>query len=393
MKAAAKLSFPEMRARPVVVTLGVFACTALAIGPGCKDATQATVEIRIAKSDLCPKLGGTAIAVGADRADVEARISTYVTAETRDCDAASGSIGSLVVTPGAAGKSAIVVVVAIDTSRARSAIDCKPPGYAGCVVARRFFAFADHKNLRIPITIDPECVDVPCNASSTCRKGNCYDSTSSDGAEPGENGNVGTVDGSVDGFTPDGAKDGGADGDIPDGKESDADGGKPPAQATCKNGLQLQCFVAKALVPCAKADNPANVCCDNPPTAGECNPSNGCLAADRYCCINSDCNEGAGETCANAEGTIPGRCFLGVAPPNCPSKSTGPLYCPMAPCGGGMQCCQTGSNAACSTCPPPNRWCCDDSDCGSGGGGPIAPCVRDKSTSKAGRCNGISMEL
>lgn len=339
MRGPRPLSFGAMRARRLVATLAVFATSAMAIAagvPGCQDATQATLDIRIAKTDLCPKLGGTAIAVGADRDEVEARISSYVTADTRDCDPSTGSIGSLVVTPGEAGRSAIVVAVAFDTARARTAADCKPPAYAGCVVARRFFAFSDHKNLRIPITIDPECLDVPCNATSTCRKGNCYDSTAVDNVEPGDDGfggasEAGIVDGAVDGFVPDaskpdGSSDGSSEGSVDGGSDAPGDapldssgqeGGFTSGRDYCE-GTILVCpaFIdGGAPMTCS---GPGQACCNDDGAGFVCRPQANCIAPNRRaCCLTSDCG-GQSAKCfpaveADTDGGTRqyGRCALG----------------------------------------------------------------------------------
>ena len=296
-----------MRKGQAAVVAFALGSAGFVLAPGCKDATQATLDIRLAKTDLCPNLGGTAIAVGADRNEVETRISSFVTAETRDCDAATGTIGSLVVTPGEEGISAVIVAVAFDTARARTATDCKPPAYAGCVVARRFFAFTDSKNLRIPITIDPECLDVPCNATSTCRKGNCYDSTAVDNVEPGDDGfggasEAGIVDGAVDGFTPDGSKpDGGSDGSSDgsvDGGATDApldssnqDGGTfSSGKDYCLDGTTLICpaFIdGGAPMTC---NGPGQACCNDDGAGFVCRPTANCIAPNRRaCCQISDC--------------------------------------------------------------------------------------------------------
>jgi len=377
-----------MRARRYiapVATIAAFATSLMAVAPGCRDATQATLEIRMLKTDLCPKLGGTAIAVGANRDEVEARVSTYVTAETRDCDVGSGTIGSLVVTPGEGGRSAIVVAVAFDTARARTATDCKPPAYAGCVVARRYFAFSDHKNLRIPISIDPECLDVPCNATSTCRKGNCYDSETTDGLEPGDDGNggateAGIVDGAVDGFVPDGSKlDGSNDGSSADGSSeggpdggSDADGGEggAPPLATCNANI-LYCNKAGALGECSGSI--AQACCDLD-VPNRCTTPAACDAKTKYCCVPADCTV-PGETCMGASGTTPGRCLpSSVVPPTCTNPNLGPLLCPSpTSCNGpALACCSPrGMNPTCGPGPMcaakgDDQWCCQQTDCPNG---------------------------
>lgn len=296
--------------RRILVVPFALAAAAFGLGQGCQDATQATLEIRMVKSELCPKSGGTGIAVGTDRDETEQRITTYVTAETRECDPSSGMIGSLVVTPGESGKAAIVVAVAFDATRARSSSECRPPAYAGCIVARRFLAFADHKNLRLPITIDPACLDVPCNATSTCRKGNCYDSRTINGEEPGDDGKGGAleggiVDGAADGFTPDGSRqdgstseggDGSSEGGEAGGEGGDAEAGKstvPFCLVDDPSGRNdLYCETDGFGVPktCGIRPTVPNACCPTGSGGGtSCAPVNCVDATTQLCCRNEDC--------------------------------------------------------------------------------------------------------
>ena len=173
----------------------------LALGPGCRDATQVTVEISLAQRASCAETNGTAITVGTEPGMTQQRVADeFVTATTDSCTEATHEIGTLVVTPGGNGHGSIIVVVAYDKAIVPSS--CKPPLFKGCIVARRQFTFSDHQQLHLPITIDPQCKDVPCDAFSTCRTGKCFSSDVScngDGClEPGDPGDGGTsVDGQV----------------------------------------------------------------------------------------------------------------------------------------------------------------------------------------------------
>lgn len=358
-----------MRNRWIVLALSAVAFTAIVLAPGCQDATQATLEIRLvdAKKDLCPKLGGTAITVGAERDKTESVISSFVTAETRACDASTGLIGSLVVTPGPGGHAAIVVAVAFDTARAPNATACKPPAYGGCIVARRFFAFTSHKDLRLPITIDPDCLDVPCNATSTCRKGHCYDSMSDTGGEPGDDGHggateAGIVDGAIDGFVPDGA---GPDGAPTDGAVDapGGDGGVP----RCNNGT-LVCQTSGGAdctaggMPCCAVTSPPSVYCG----ASFCGMND-----TQICCSDVDCG---GAHCNRGVGSAPGFCSKdggtdgGGNPPTYCDGTT--LMCPQnlgdppTPCA--MACCNEGGGFHCKPGPCMGsavRTCCTVAQC------------------------------
>jgi hypothetical protein len=171
----------------------------LALAPGCRDATQATIDISLTKLAHCTETNGTAITVGVDPAGTEDRVAhEFVTATTSACDPATGEIGTLVLTP-SSGHASVIVVVAYDKV---SPASCKPPLYKGCIVARRQFSFTDHKAIMMPISIDPDCKDVPCDAFSTCRTGKCFSAdvacTGDNCLQPGDPGDGGTaVDGEV----------------------------------------------------------------------------------------------------------------------------------------------------------------------------------------------------
>lgn len=365
------------------VTLGLVAigATTSILAPGCRDATQATLEISLAKRALCTETNGTAITVGVDALETERRVTNeYVTAATSSCDETTRSIGTLVLTPGDEGHASVIVVVAYGGVSPSS---CKPPDYKGCIVARRQFAFSDHRHLRMPVTIDPDCRDVPCDAFSTCRSGKCFESKSScDGdtcTEPGDPGDGGTSDagqvipdtgipgdgGSTDGALPDAANDS----SMPEAGE-DAGGSDGGATLPYCNSMILHCRGAgMADTPCGTT---ANTCCDNV-LPGECNPAT--CSGDRYCCIQSDCPTG---TCTGATPTTPGRCTAsGGAGVTCNGVA---LSCP-ATKGGASVSCAPGTSLACceeadgqpycylgGACPinPSARYCCQQSDCGMG---------------------------
>ena len=273
---------------------------ALALAPGCRDATQVTVEITLAKRATCAETNGTAITVGTDPLSTQQRVvDEFVTATTMSCTEATHQIGTLVVTPGS-GHASIVVVVAYDKAIVPSS--CKPPLFKGCIVARRQFTFSDHQGLHLPITIDPDCKDVPCDAFSTCRTGRCFNSdvscTEDSCSEPGALRDGGTNDDAaviVDGSTsPDGASppvDGGTDASTDAPTDSPNDGTITLDGALNDGGAPAGVF----------CDEFGNLLCPDPLTcnAGSscCGPANGggnaacvggvaaCLAsAIQYCC-------------------------------------------------------------------------------------------------------------
>ena len=303
--------------------LGVVGIGVSAAVPGCQDATQATITITLEKQELCPNLGGTAITVGVEPRDTEQRVAnSYVTAVENKCDPATGLIGSLVITPGDTGRSSVVVVVAFDKARAQTPADCKPPGYAGCVVARRLFSFPDHKNLQMPITVDAACVDVPCDAVSTCRRGNCYSAEVLEdcvglACEPGVSEDGGVPDGGIveaggdgprpDGSTNDAAGDDGSmsDGSMSDGSTSDGSTGGAVPYCTTAAMPVLMCEKTAAVPTSCGGATPA--CCGaGVPTVC----MGACPLPERRCCSNPDC--GMGGCCPPSDGgTAPRFCLFG----------------------------------------------------------------------------------
>lgn len=273
----------------------------LALGPGCLDATQVTVDISLTKRASCTETNGVAVTVGTEPGMTEQRVTDeFVTATTNACTEATHEIGTLVVTPGSDGRGSVVVVVAYDKTITPS--KCKAPLYKGCIVARRRFTFSEHQHLRLPITIDPDCKDVPCDAFSTCRTGKCFSTNvtcGDDGCpEPGDPGDGGTsLDGQVipdtgvpvppgsDGGDGGGSSDGGT--DAP--SDAPLDGpigtdGSTIGTAACSGSI-LQC---PSPLPCSGT---AQSCCG--PTSGGMSSCSAVLACGagmtRYCCVDADC--------------------------------------------------------------------------------------------------------
>lgn len=233
----------------------------------CQEPTQVTIDVRLATAK-CGEVHGTALNVGVHPLDTEEKVkSRFPTAQTTDCDPSltPPRIGTLVITPNDEERAAIVVVASYGSRN--DPTDCQPPDYKDCVVARRQFSFSKHHRLYMPITVDPTCINVPCDAFSTCRKGFCFAAESSpcendgpDCVEPGETVNGGTnIDASV----------------TPDAPGTTTDG--PPPAAIC-NGGTLSC----GGVQCGAAEQ----CCTTQ-TGARCLPATeSCV---RVCCTSNDC--------------------------------------------------------------------------------------------------------
>lgn len=164
------------RRRTAVLGLGVVFLSTIFAAEACLAPTQVTVVV---ETDVpCGELKGVTLTVS-DRPE-GAETKGFVTAETGECQA-GGRVGTLVLTPSDSGRAAVVVVAGVTRpARACNAAN----GYEGCIVARRLVSFIDHTALVVPIRLEVDCLNVPCNAISTCSKGKCVSSeTSCDGAD------------------------------------------------------------------------------------------------------------------------------------------------------------------------------------------------------------------
>jgi hypothetical protein len=253
-----------MGATRFLALAGLLAMPILAVTPGCRTATEATLDIALSPKKACADVHGTAITVGVDPEDTEQKVtSRFLTATTTECTDATHEIGTLVLTPGSEMRASVVVVTAVGTHADPST--CAPPAYLGCIVSRRTFSFIEHTPITIPITIDPKCVSVPCDEHSTCRDGLCFSSSISCAGvtctQPGE-----TLDGGTDldaSVTPDAGN----------------DANPMNARAACL-GDMLVCGDA----PCV----PSQVCCSVLGSVSCVDPVD--CPSTRRCCTANDCD-------------------------------------------------------------------------------------------------------
>lgn len=138
---------------------------------GCRTPTEAILDVSFTGS--CEAASNIAFIVGTDPVDSEQRIEKGIFTTTADC--ATGKVGTLVVTPNeSTGRAAIVVLAGVGKS-GRQCLSSE--GYKDCIIARRVFAFVEHTSLTIPIKLDLDCKDVPCDAMSTCENKKCASSS------------------------------------------------------------------------------------------------------------------------------------------------------------------------------------------------------------------------
>jgi hypothetical protein len=154
------------------IALGLAAGASMTV-PSCRGATQVTLIIDTDLDCAVVRDRGVTVAVGDDPAEAETRASSFTAAETRDCTPlpqGGSRIGTLVLTPSASRRAAIVVVGGV----IRQAAQCDAGNdYLGCIVARRQIAFLDHTSLELPVFLAVRCLDIACNPLSTCEQGAC----------------------------------------------------------------------------------------------------------------------------------------------------------------------------------------------------------------------------
>ncbi len=137
---------------------------ALTLG-SCLDPTE--IMVAITTNVPCNMVRGTAVAVGASGDD-----STGVATSTTMCDD-TGHIGTLAVLP--SGGSDDTVGIRVTLGLTVSPDVCSAPSFAGCIVARRTLRYGPHRRLDLPIELDEDCANVPCDSTSTCVHGGCTD--------------------------------------------------------------------------------------------------------------------------------------------------------------------------------------------------------------------------
>lgn len=282
--------------RNALLMLGLSSVLAV-VGYGCRDATQVTLVL--STDVLCSDLKGIDIVVAADPSATEERAKLrFSSTSTNAC--VDGRIGTLVLTPG--GETGAVLVIAGLKERAST---CVPPLYAGCIVARRHFSFLEYTGTTLPVLLQASCVDVPCNAKSTCAGvRQCVDSrvdcSGSACGEPGraadgglvvvdgaaDDGAISTLDGGRDAAVDasDAAVDGGTDASSGDAGYTPAPFGFCPPVAGCP-------FVATLKASCSATPAPVACCNDaTSVTTARCETVSGCNGGFAACCSGQqDC--------------------------------------------------------------------------------------------------------
>lgn len=286
----------------------------------CREPTEVVIEART--TALAATVYPTFFTVGSSAQDVE---TAFVTASVSARPAGGdGFLGSLVAVPGSSGDSAalsVKIALAFTPEAAARPDACLPPTYAGCIVARRTLRYVPHTRVVLPVELTEDCVDVPCDAVTTCRHGTCVDDTTTCNGEtcalPGENATTPPPPSAIDAASdahpppPPNAIDAGDAGDA----ATDAGGGVAgqiqcfgesctvSAQVCCLDTGQGactgggSCAAPKLSLLCDDTDDctPNQTCCVNGSNSG-CYPGNGCpggyveLCNDRGVCRNGTCS-------------------------------------------------------------------------------------------------------
>lgn len=133
----------------------------------CLEPTEVFVTIRTTAN--CSDVNEVSILTGT-LAQINGPMTTTSTKACSD-----GRIGTIALVPPAndsmTDPAAIRVVLGLGK---KTPDDCVKSSYTGgCIVARRAIRYITHKKLDLPIDLTLDCVDVPCDALTTCNKGRC----------------------------------------------------------------------------------------------------------------------------------------------------------------------------------------------------------------------------
>jgi hypothetical protein len=160
---------PRLRSRSaggLGVGLAMALVTMMILPCSCQDATQISLEVT---TNVVWREGlVTTFTVGGDTQSTEG--SAITTESITPWNERDRFVGSLTVVPRESDTSVVSVKVVMGFAGDGDAKKCVPPLYQGCIVARRRLVFTPHARLRLPIRMYSQCVDVPCDALSTCNE-------------------------------------------------------------------------------------------------------------------------------------------------------------------------------------------------------------------------------
>ncbi len=195
--------------RRAVLTLAAIGAVAALVT--CRAPTQVRILVY---GDACDKPGTTtAITVGQLGEELEQKPAGPGSLR---CDT-GGRVGELVVQPSGSKDATFGFKVVMGIGK--SADECKPPDYKGCIVARRALAFLPHEDLQVRVDMRRSCIDRACEPTETCVNGGCLPATLDPNACIASPCDESTLKGTPD--FPDGGRDAPSESDAP----------SPPADA------------------------------------------------------------------------------------------------------------------------------------------------------------------
>jgi hypothetical protein len=257
----------------------------LAIGlANCAEPTQIEIDVR---TDACGVIKNAGIAVTTpDRIDTaELTIFTPDRPDNQGCESKPADrVGTLIIYP--SGSKDAEVGIRIVGGIGRTAQECKPGNYAGCVVARRIESFVEGTTKKVIVILSRACEGKDCGLGKECNQdGACVVNLPDGGKEDG-----GTLDAQI---LPDAPIDDGPT-DAPVGDVADA---AVDACVAC-TGAGRTCNAGQCAVDCTVAG--AGACANTVCGAGldctfDCNALNACqgsicAAGAKSCRFN--CNAG-----------------------------------------------------------------------------------------------------
>jgi hypothetical protein len=134
----------------------------------CQDATQISLEVT---TNVTWRDGlVTAFTVGGDTPTTTEGLAITAESFASWSNVEPRFVGSLTVIPKDSDSSVVSVKIVMGFAGDGDGRKCAPPLYQGCIVARRRLPFVLHQRLRLPIRMYAQCVDVPCDAFSTCNE-------------------------------------------------------------------------------------------------------------------------------------------------------------------------------------------------------------------------------
>ena len=139
---------------------------------GCQSPSQVSVELSTDAN--CVDLSQVQLSVG----KLKGLEGFPPTAVSDTCDD-KGRIGNIVIVPSDNKSAAFAVKVVVGVGESTEA--CLANNYkGGCIVARRAHNFQPHHPLHLPIKLEVNCIDIPCDATETCRGGTCVSAALAD---------------------------------------------------------------------------------------------------------------------------------------------------------------------------------------------------------------------